>query len=211
MNCYICATDVGPFSAKHVLCEEEDKKTQKKQFAISATLTLASGEPLSSYGLSSSDTNNIVTELASGFDLPRSTILKRPYVTIEMLVSRLWVKYGLRLPASVVIVDQAGKIALPQDIIYADEGSAECLATLTVFDASHGLDVGSLPAGSSVTRTGVRYKKDRPSAVNPLPDAPHCSIYDLRCETIPKADINTRTSSEVLLCRACSNLVRALQ
>ena len=213
MNCFICATTVGPFIAKYVFCEEEDKKTQKKQYATSVTLTFG----ITSYGFSSasteacSDTNNIFTELARGVYLPPSTIPESPFATIEMLVSHLWRQYGFRLPDSVVIVDQAGKIALPQDIIYAGEGSAECLATLTVHDASLGLDLDSLPVDPSVTKTGVRYKEERPSAVNPLPDAPHCSIFDLRRATIPHADRDIRASSEVILCGSCSNLVRELE
>ena len=114
MQCHICRTSVGSLRVQTL------KIKHNGHYARRATLTF--GVSADALDGSSVELDKTLAELASGFDLPRSTIAGCPYVTIEMLVKHLWVKYLFKLPKEVVIVNQAGRIVLPKDIFFVDEG-----------------------------------------------------------------------------------------
>ena len=213
--------------------EEDDKHMDKRKYATRAAMTfgLNGDDLLSRYAgdtkevdsafempllLLYQDIDHILAELANGFDLPQSTIVEHPYVTIANMVAHLKVKYGFQLTSSFVIINQSGKIALPSDIIYCDEGSSEDLATFTVLDATLGLDVGLLtsedPKHAAVTSEGIKYYQeyyqDRPVSLNTLPDAPHCSVADLRAASVHKGVTERRMGHwrDFPLCRVCYQL-----
>ena len=132
-------------------------------------------------------------------------------MTYTNIIAHVRNTYGVLLPPECVILDSIGRIALPWDIVYVDEGSD--VATLHVVQCTDGLDTSSLPTDRTITMEGINYVEDRPNALNPLPDAPSATVWTLRAAAVhsfsgARAQANTW---DLCLCSECRQLFYELR
>ena len=109
-------------------------------------------------------------------------------LTFEVLAAFLINQLGIRIPRNAAIVN-GERVVEGKDIVRADAGT----------DIAH-LTLVQMPA-SEVIRP---YLDERPSALNPLPDAPHATVWTLRRENVHRTYM---PRPDVLLCYFCRTVV----
>ena len=125
-------------------------------------------------------------EIAEPLELSDRSPAKGP-LTFEVFAAYLN-RIGIVIPKNAVIIN-CGRVVDKEDIVEADPGTD--VAHLKLYQHEDYVDI-------------TPYLEKRPSALHPLPDAPHSTVFTLRREYVHRTKYRPASVwQEVLLCRAC--------